>query len=99
MPEFRNPGTTEIASEMVSDELVARAGRAIAEIREVFRERSETATSEDERQQLSHRADQAAAAAVQEHGLSIEQYDQVLAAADENTDVEEKLMAAALQSG
>jgi hypothetical protein len=61
MPEFRNPGTTEIASGMVSDELVARAGRAIgeiAEIREVFRERAETATSEDERQQLSHRADQ-----------------------------------------
>jgi hypothetical protein len=103
MPEFRNPGTTETgAATIVSDELVAKAGRAIgkiAQIREAFQERAEAAKTEQERQQLSQHADQAAAAAVSEQGLSVEQYNQVLAVADADTDVEERLLAAAQEPG
>jgi hypothetical protein len=101
MPEFRNSGPAE-GGNGVSDELVAKAGRAIgkiAQIREAFRERADAARTEDEWQQLSERADQAAAAVVSEEGLSVEQYSRVLAAADEDADLEERLLAAAQESG
>ena len=99
MAEFRNSGTAGLRSSgSITGDVVTKAGRAlsrIAQIRETFQARVSAATTEEARQQLSQRADRAAAAVVSEQGLSIEQYSQVLAAADEDPEVEERLMAAA----
>ena len=102
MAEFRNPGTAgPRSSGSITDDVVAKAGRAIsgiAQIREAFQARASAAMTEEERRQLSQRADQAAAAVVSEQGLTIEQYSQALAAADEDPEVEERLMAAAQEA-
>jgi Domain of unknown function (DUF4168) len=97
MPEFRNSGTYGSAA-VVSGEVIAKAGRAvgkICQIRDLFQERVEAARTEEERRQFTERADRAAAAVVREQGLSIEQYNQVLAVAEADTDVGERLLAAA----
>jgi hypothetical protein len=102
MVEFRNSGSAHATlSSDVTDDLLAKTGRALsglAQVRETFRVRASAATTEEERQQLSHRADQAATAAVSEQGLSVDQYSRVLAAADENPEIEERLVAAAQEA-
>jgi hypothetical protein len=54
-----------------------------------------SARTDDERQQLSSGAHRAATAAISEEGLSPDQYAQILAAADEDAEMEEQLFAAA----
>jgi hypothetical protein len=101
MPEFRNNGSQGSSGSSVPDELVAKAGRAIGkvvQIREVLHQRLGSAGTDDERQQLSSHADQAATAAISEEGLSVDQYAQILAAADEDTELEERLLAAAQEA-
>jgi hypothetical protein len=103
MPEFRNSGTAGPAlRNSFTDDVVAKAGRAIgqmAQIREAFQARVSTATTEEERQQLSQRADQVAAAAVSKQGLSVEQYSPALAAADADPELGRGLEAAAQEAG
>jgi ABC-type branched-subunit amino acid transport system substrate-binding protein len=99
MAEFKNTGrggSTPGASP--SDEMVTKVGKAvgqIAEIREECQERLTRAATDDEKQALAQRAEQAAVKAIREQGLSVDQYNQVVAAADNDPDLEERLLAAA----
>jgi hypothetical protein len=97
MPEFRNAGNGGTVPE-ISDETVSKVGRAVGQIaliREAYREGLLELNSDEEKQELADRAEAAAAKAIGEQGLSVTEYNQVIASADGNPDLENRLLAAA----
>jgi hypothetical protein len=97
MPEFRNNGNGGTVPEF-SDETVSKVGRAVGQIaliREAYREGLLELRSDDEKQELADRAEAAAAKAIGEQGLSVMEYNQVVSSAEDNPDLEHRLLAAA----
>ena len=89
-------GTTPNAR--VPDETVARTGaalRRVAEIHNVYAPKVEAAPTPDERTRLSSQATDAARKAISDQGLTVEQYNEVVVAAQDNTELEERLLEAA----
>jgi len=85
-------------SAQLDDITIAKVGKAlrqVAEIKETYSERMATASSENERQELVLEAEDAAVEALDEQGLTVERYAAVLTAAEEDPDLEERLVAAA----
>ena len=97
MAEFRNNGNDR-AAPIVSDETVTKVGRAVGQIaliREAYREGLTELDSDGEKQELARQAEAAALKAIGEQGLSVTEYNRVVASADNDPGLEERLLAAA----
>jgi Domain of unknown function (DUF4168) len=97
MAEFRNTGNGGTVPD-ISEETVSKVGRAVGQIaliREAYREGVAELDSDGEKQELAERAEAAAVKAISEQGLSVMEYNHVVASADNNPDLEERLLAAA----
>lgn len=97
MAEFRNTGDGGTTPNF-SDETVSRVGRAVGQIaliREAYQEGLNKLDSDDEKQELAERAEAAAVKAISEQGLSIPEYNHVVATADDDPALEQRLLAAA----
>jgi hypothetical protein len=97
MVEFRNTGANG-TNPAITDETVSKVGRAVGQIaliREAYREGLTELDSEDDKEELAERAEAAAVHAISEQGLTITEYNRVVASADDDPDLEERLLAAA----
>jgi hypothetical protein len=97
MAEFRNKddgGTNPV----ISDETVTKVGRAVGQIaliREAYREGLSELDGDGDKQELAERAEAAAVRAISDQGLSIVEYNRVVASADDDPELEQRLLAAA----
>jgi hypothetical protein len=93
-----DPKATAAGGGDLDDATVSKVGKAlrrVAEIREAYSQRLASAATEDERLAAAERAEDAALEALGGQGLSVERYDQVLAAAEDDPELERRLLAAA----
>jgi hypothetical protein len=87
----RSPGT-------ISPEMVSRVGMAaglVARIQQDYAMQAEAEPADDTRQVLADRARAAAERVIDEQGISIQDYNAVLQAAESNEDLERRLVDAA----
>ena len=90
-------GDGNLHSADVPDQVVSQVGKAVAEIlkvRQSMEENMATAQSDDERQALANQAESAAVQAIGDQGLTVAQYNQVIAAAQSDSDLEERVLVA-----
>lgn len=95
-------GKTQSDSEkptvQVADEMVAKVGAAVGQvamIRQEYTQRVQSAGTDDERDQLADQAQQAAVRAISDQGISVTEYNEVVSAAENNPDLEDRLIMAA----
>ncbi|MEA2774167.1 MAG: hypothetical protein QOD93_7129 [Acetobacteraceae bacterium] len=84
--------------EPVSQDIVTRVGWAaghIARIQQELALQAEAETANDVREELASRARAAAEQAIDEQGMSIQEYNAVLTAAETDQDLEQRLLNAA----
>lgn len=82
----------------VPDEMVAKVGAAVGQvamIRQEYTERVQQAGTDDERDRLADQAQQAAVKAIGDQGISVTEYNEVVSAAENNPDLEDRLITAA----
>ena len=82
----------------IPDDMVTRVGTAaghVARIQQEYAMQAEAETATDAREALASDARAAAERAIDEQGISVEAYNAVLNAAEENQDLEQQLLAAA----
>lgn len=82
----------------VPDEMVAKVGAAVGQvamIRQEYTERVQQAGTDDERDRLADQAQQAAVKAIGDQGISVTEYNEVVSAAENNPDLEDRLIMAA----
>jgi hypothetical protein len=83
--------------EEVPDQVVSQVGNAVAQImklRQSYAEDIATAESEEERQNLAGWIEDAAVRAISAQGLTVAQYNQIIAATQADADLEERVMVA-----
>jgi len=99
MPEFRKMDKGEMPSgDNISDELVSKVGKAVGQIvgiKQAHKADLDAAHTDDERQEVSQRVELEAIGVINGQGLSVEQYNEVITAADDNPDLEQRLLTAA----
>ena len=99
MPEFRNMDKGGVPpGDNISDELVSKVGKAvgqIAGIRQAYKADLGAAQTDDELQEVAQRVELEAIDVINGEGLSVEQYNEVITAADDNPDLEQRLLTAA----
>lgn len=81
----------------VSDQRVSQVGKAVAQIlklRQSLEEDIATAQTDEERQNLAAEIESAAVRAIDDQGLSIAEYNEVIAAAQNDPDLEERVLIA-----
>jgi hypothetical protein len=102
MPEFKNKGNSGMPSgENISDEVVSKVGKAVGRIvgiKQAYKDDLAAAETSDEQQELSQRVEQEAIEAISRQGLSLEQYNEVITAADDDPDLEKRLLTAAREA-
>jgi len=82
----------------VSQEMVTRVGSAagrVAQIQQDFVMQAEAETADDAREVLASQAREAAERAIGEQGISVDDYNAVLTAAETDQDLEQRLLDAA----
>src|SRR4051794_4365348 len=82
----------------VSDDLVAKVGAAVSKvvvIQQSYAARAQADGSPDYREALADEAEREAVQAIDDQGLSVEQYNTVLNAAEGDPGLEERLLSAA----
>jgi hypothetical protein len=82
----------------VTDDMIEKVGTAvgrIAAIQQSYGPRVAAAESEDEKQGLQKQATIDAVKAISDQGLTVEQYNEVVVAAQEDTELEQRLLEAA----
>lgn len=85
----------------VPDDMVAKVGAAVGQvamIRQEYTERVQTAGDDGERDRLAEKAQQAAVKAISEQGISVSDYNEVVSAAENNPELEDRLIMAARAS-
>ena len=90
-------GDPALTSDDVSDHVVSQVGKAVVEIvrlRQSLEEGMATAETEEERAALTDRVEQAAMQAIDDQGLTVTEYNEVIAAAQGDADLEERVLAA-----
>jgi hypothetical protein len=99
VPEFRkNQLDGNEPSIEVSEETISQVGKAVAHVAKVqqaYSARLGTAQTDDEKESLAQQAETAAIRAIREQGLSVDQYNQVVNAAEEDLDLQERVLAVA----
>ena len=81
----------------VPDQVVSQVGKAVAEIlklRQSLEENMAVAQSDQEKQSLADQVEGAAVQAISDQGLTVDQYNQVITAAQADSDLEERVMVA-----
>jgi hypothetical protein len=81
----------------VSDETVSHVGKAVAHIlrlRQTLEENMATAHTDEERQNIAAHVETAAVAAISDQGLSVDEYNQVIASARDDAELEERVLIA-----
>lgn len=82
----------------VPDEMVSKVGAAVGQvamIRQEYTQRVQSAGTDDERDRLADQAQQAAVKAISDQGISVTEYNEVVSAAENNPDLEDRLIMAA----
>jgi Domain of unknown function (DUF4168) len=90
-------GEAALQSSDVSDQTVSQVGKAAVEIlklRQSLEENMATAQTEEERETLTTSVEMAAVRAIDEQGLTVEEYNEVLAAARSDQELEERVLLA-----
>jgi hypothetical protein len=90
-------GDSVLHNSDVPDQMVSQVGKAVAQImklRESLEDNMATARSEEDRQNLSEQVETAAVRAISAQGLTVDQYNQVITAAQEDTDLQERVLTA-----
>ena len=85
------------SNETISDGTIGKAGAAlhdVAKLREKYQGKMESATPE-QKQGLSEQANAEAVQAIQSHGLSVQEYSNVVRTAQRDPQVKQRLLAAA----
>jgi hypothetical protein len=83
--------------EDVPDQMVSQIGKAVAQIvklRQSLEENMATAESEEQRHNLAGQIENAAVRAISDQGLTLDQYNQVIAATQADAELEERVMLA-----
>jgi hypothetical protein len=96
-----NLQTTTPNGAVLDDETISKVGKALrqgSEIEEVYSQRLTSAATDDERLEVAERAQDAALEVLGGQGLSVERYEQVLTAAEDDPSLEQRLLAAARAS-
>jgi conjugal transfer/entry exclusion protein len=91
----RGDGTLQ--SSDVSDQVVSQVGKAavqILKLRQSLEENMATARTEEERETLTSQVETAAVRAIDEQGLTIDEYNEVIAAARSDPELEERVLVA-----
>jgi hypothetical protein len=86
-----------LQSSDVSDQMVSQVGKAavqILKLRQSLEDSMATAQTEEERETLTSQVEMAAVRAIDEQGLSVEEYNEVLAAARSDQELEERVLLA-----
>jgi hypothetical protein len=86
-----------LQSSDVSDETVTHVGKAVAHIlklRQTLEENMAAARTDEERQTIAEQVETAAVTAISDQGLSIDEYNQVIASARDDADLEERVLVA-----
>jgi len=81
----------------VPDQVVSQVGKAVAEIlklRQSLEESMAVAKSDEEKQSLADQVEGAAVRAISDQGLTVDQYNQVITAAQGDSDLEERVLTA-----
>jgi hypothetical protein len=90
------------SGEAISDELISKVGKAaghITAIKRAYKVGVQAAKPSGERQQLSQRVEQEAVRVINDEGITVEQYNDVITAAEDDPDLEQRLLTAAAQEG
>jgi hypothetical protein len=95
MDQFHNgrPSSADISDDIVSK--VGTAAVRVVEIRQAFTPRLVAARSQAERDGLEEEATAALVEAISDQGLSVDEYNEVVAAAQADPDLEQRLLSAA----
>jgi hypothetical protein len=91
----RDDGTLQ--NNDVPDQVVSQVGKAVAEIlklRQSLEENMATAQTDEERQTLTDQVESAAVRAIGDQGLTVSQYNQVISAAQSDSELEERVLVA-----
>jgi hypothetical protein len=91
----RDDGTLQ--SSDVPDQVVAQVGRAAMELmrlRQSLDENMATAQTEEERETLTQEVELAVLRAIGDQGLTVDEYNKVIAAAQSDRDLEERVLVA-----
>jgi len=86
-----------VESHDVSDQVVSQVGKAVAQVlrlRQSLEENMASAQTEEERQTITDQAESAAVQAIGEQGLTVSQYKEVIAAAQSDSELEARVLAA-----
>jgi hypothetical protein len=81
----------------VSDQTVSQVGKAVVQIlklRQSMEENMSTVRTDEERQSLADEVESAALVAISDQGLTVAQYNHVIAAAQEDNELEERVLVA-----
>ena len=81
----------------VSDQTVSQVGKAVVQIlklRQTMEASMATAHTDEERQSIADEVETAAVVAISDQGLTVEQYNQVIAAAQADSELEERVLVA-----
>lgn len=90
-------GNGSLQNSDVSDEVVSQVGKAVVQIvklRQSLEENMATAHTDEERQTLTEQVETAAVHAIGEQGLTVAEYNDVIAAAQSDPDLEERVLVA-----
>jgi hypothetical protein len=91
----RDDGTLQNSD--VSDQVISQVGKAVAQIvklRQSLEEDMATAQTEEEKQTLTSQVETEAVRAIGEQGLTVAEYNEVIAAAQADPDLEERVLVA-----
>ncbi|HEY1933596.1 MAG TPA: DUF4168 domain-containing protein [Acetobacteraceae bacterium] len=80
-----------------SDDTVAKVGRAVAQvvtIQQAYTREVQSARTDEEKEGLTSRAEQSAVQVIREEGLSVSEYNAVVSAADDDPDLQQRVLAA-----
>jgi hypothetical protein len=91
------PGDGILHSSDVPDQMVTQVGKAAMEIvklRQSLEENMATAQSEEERETMTAQVEIAAVRAIGEQGLTVDEYNEVIAAAQSDPDLEQRVVIA-----
>jgi hypothetical protein len=81
----------------VPDQVVSQVGKAVVQImklRQSFEDNMATAQTEEEREKLADQVETEAVRAISDQGLTVDQYNRVISAAQADTDLEERVLTA-----
>jgi hypothetical protein len=88
---------SRLQSSEIPDQVVEQVGKAVAEIlklRDALEENMTKAQTEDERQTLATNMESAAVRVIGDQGLTVARYNQVIASAQADEDLEQRVVAA-----